>query len=100
MPVMATGVHNAFALGWVSVRAGFMDRQRIHICAQPNRPIATARFQNANHAHALMYFKAKAPQQLRDAGLGLHFLKPKFGFPVKRMAQSGKFNVVHGVASL
>ncbi len=98
MPVMAAGMHLAGHGGGVRQPGFFLDRQRVHVGAQPNAAIAVVlALQFAHHAgaaEAAMHGDAPALQQVGDDARGAHLLEADFGMGVKIVANGDEFVLI------
>ena len=91
VPIVATGVHLAKHFAGPGFARSFINRQRIHVGAQANAPVAGARPQGAHHAGAAqptVYFPAPALQALGHQIAGGVFLVGQFGIGVNFMPNS------------
>jgi hypothetical protein len=99
VPVVAAGVHLPRARGTVRERVAFRDRQRVHVGAQPERALARACAQRADHAgpaQAAMHLAAECGELRGDQVRGAGFLEAEFGMRVDVAPPSGEFGVHAG----
>ena len=94
---MAAGMHHAGVLAAVRQVVGLLDRQRVHVGAQPDRRLAVAGAQHADHAgaaDAAMHLDAPFLQLPRNQLGGAVLLQPEFRVGVDVAADRGQFRVV------
>ncbi|KAG1445493.1 hypothetical protein G6F57_017548 [Rhizopus arrhizus] len=83
--IVAAGMHDAFVAAGVVQTRGFLDRQGVHVGAQPQALAAVAAAQLPDHAstaQTAFYFIAPLRQALRHQVAGAEFLEAQFGMAV------------------
>jgi hypothetical protein len=90
--VVAAGVHLARDRRLVIELVGLVDVERVHVGAEPNRPLRSAGPQHAHHAglgEASVNFQTERLQLVRNNIGGPHFLEGCLGMTMDVVAPSG-----------
>ncbi|MPL79189.1 hypothetical protein SDC9_25064 [bioreactor metagenome] len=93
VPVMAAGMHPAGVFGGIVLAGDLLDRQRVHVGAQPDRRACRATADHRDDArarHALVdLVDAEAAQLRRDEGRGLRQVEFELGVAVQPVSPFG-----------
>ena len=102
VPVMAAGMHAVRCARAVGEVVGLLHRQRVHVRAQADRPVAAGRFAPAQDAHhpraaeAAMHLDAPFRELGGDDFTGAVFLEADLGMRVEVLPPGGHFGLQLG----